>query len=49
MFGLGLDQVSTLYVVVQFVLAVCFVSSVFILGGDFWERVRLAVAWPGDS
>ena len=48
-FGLGLDQVSTLYVVVQFVLAVCFVSSVFILGGDFWERVRLAVAWPGDS
>ena len=48
-FGLGLDEVSTLYVVAQFVLAVCFVSSFFVLGGDFWERLRLAFAWPGDQ
>ena len=47
-FGLGLDQVSTLYVVAQFVLAVCFVASFFVLGGDFWERLRLAFAWPAD-
>jgi hypothetical protein len=48
-FGLGLNDVSTLYVVTQFVFAVCFVSSVFVLGADFWERVRLAFTWPGDQ
>jgi len=48
-FGMGLNEAATMFVGAQIVLGIVFVASFFVLGGDFWERVRVAFTWTPDS
>jgi len=45
--GLNFSQQATIYVTVQVFTTVGMVAAVFILGGDFWERLKKAFEWHG--
>ncbi len=45
--GLSLAEFNNIYLVVELLTAAGIVISVFILGADFWERLKAAFEWQG--
>ncbi len=47
--GLSFSQQATVYITIQALTTVGIVVALFVLGGDFWERLKKAFEWPGQS
>ena len=48
--GLSFSQQATVYITIQILTTVGIVAALFILGGDFWERLKAAFEWQaGDK
>ena len=47
--GLSFSQQATVYVTIQMLTTVGIVTALFILGGDFWERLKAAFEWQGSD
>ena len=47
MLGLSFSQQATVYITVQVLTTVGMVVALFVLGGDFWERLKKAFEWHG--
>ena len=45
--GLTVPEFNTVYLVIEVLTAAGIVASLFILGGDFWERLKAAFEWQG--
>jgi hypothetical protein len=45
--GLSFSHQATVYITVQVLTTVGMVAALFILGGDFWERLKKAFEWHG--
>jgi hypothetical protein len=43
--GLSFSQQATVYITIQVLTTVGIVVSLFVLGGDFWERLKKAFEW----
>ncbi|MCK4839298.1 MAG: hypothetical protein KAS94_10890 [Desulfobulbaceae bacterium] len=49
LFGLTFSEQATVYVSIQILTTVGIVASLFILGADFWERLKAAFEWQGSD
>jgi len=47
--GLTFGQQATVYVTIQILTTVGIVAALFILGADFWERLKAAFEWQGSD
>jgi len=45
--GLSFSQQATVYITIQVLTTVGIVVALFVLGGDFWERLKKAFEWHG--
>ncbi|MBL0712389.1 MAG: hypothetical protein JJV98_01700, partial [Desulfosarcina sp.] len=43
--GLSFSQQATVYITIQVLTTVGIVVALFVLGGDFWERLKKAFEW----
>jgi len=49
LFGLSFSEQATVYVSIQILTTVGIVAALFILGADFWERLKTAFEWQGSD
>ena len=49
LFGLSFSEQATVYVSIQILTTVGIVAALFILGTDFWERMKTAFEWQGSD
>ena len=47
--GLTAPEFNTVYLVIEVLTAAGILASLFILGGDFWERLKAAFVWQGGE
>ena len=47
--GLSFSQQATVYITIQVLTTVGIVVALFVLGGDFWERMKAAFEWQGSD
>jgi hypothetical protein len=48
-FGLTFQQQATIYVAIQILTTISIIAAVFILGADFWERLKKAFEWKSGE
>jgi hypothetical protein len=47
--GISFKAQATIFVSVQILTTVGIIASLFILGADFWERLKAAFEWQGSD
>ena len=47
--GLNYEQQTTVYIVIQILTTIGVMAGVFMLGGDFWERLKKAFEWQAST
>ena len=45
--GLSFEQQTTVYIATQILTSIGVMVAMFMLGGDFWERLKKAFEWHG--
>jgi len=47
--GLSFSEQATIYVSIQILTTVGIITALFILGADFWERLKAAFEWQANN